>query len=464
MSSFYPPVPLGSRFTTALQDLDGKDGLPFATLISEAEVPSDLHSPPDDRLVWTPAVTLWAFLSQALSSSKSCVAAVARVLVLRVSLDLAPCSANTGAYCKARTKLSETLLRQLTGVIGCAVEDQAPDCWRCHQRRVLLADGFEVTGPDTPANQRVYPQPRSQKPGLGFPMIRVVVLLAFATAVLIDAALGPHQGKETGETALFRQLLGSLRAGDLLVADRFYCSYWMIALLKNHGADAAFRLHQRRHYDFRRGRRLGSGDHVVVWTKPQRPAWLSADEYAALPDTLEVREVVFKVATPGYRSREIVVATTLTDAAAYPKKDIADLYHHRWHAELDIRAIKQTLRMEYLTCKTPAMLRRELWVHLLAYNLVRRALAAAAAAQGLCPRQLSFAGGLQTLEMFRLVLLFCAEEQRAKIYAIVLVALATHRVGDRPGRCEPRKVKRRPKPYGLLTKPREEARAELLRN
>lgn len=315
---------------------------------------------------------------------------------------------------------------------------------------------------DTPANQAVYPQPSSQKPGLGFPMIRAVVLLAFATACVIDAALGPYQGKQTGETALFRQLVERLRPGDVVVADRYYCSYWMIALLQQRGVAVAFRLHQLRHFDFRRGRRLSADDHIVEWTKPQKPKWLDAQQYAALPDTLTVRELRFRVTQAGYRSKEIVVATTLCDAEAYTNDAVADLYHQRWHVELDIRAIKQTLAMDPLSCKTPAMVRREFWVHLLGYNLVRKVMAEAAVTKGLCPRQLSFAGALQILEQCRWLLLFGSAEVRRGVTLLLGVAVATHTVGDRPGRVEPRCVKRRPKSYPPLTKPRHEARADLL--
>jgi len=467
--SFYPPVPLGSRFSTTLQALADPAGSSWdealpATQITQfaAETGLTFGSGADD--IYTPAVTLWAFLAQVLSASKSCVAAVARVLVLRAALGLPPCSANTGAYCKARGKLSAQFLRGLTYAVGEAVEDQAPDPWRWHGRRVLLADGFEATLPDTPANQRAYPQPRSQKPGLGFPMIRVVVLLTFATASLVGAAYGPHQGKETGETALFRELLDRLRRGDVVVADRYYCSYWIIAMLQQRGVEVAFRLHQLRHYDFRRGRRLGSGDHLVIWTKPQRPQWMDRQLYASLPEALTVREIRFRVDQPGCRSREILVATTLSDAERFPKNDLADLYHQRWHVELDIRAIKQTLRLDQLTCQTPAMVERELWVHLLGYNLVRKVMAVAAWAHGWRPRQLSFAGAVQTLEQFRGLLLGLAETDQQAIALRLLRAVASHRVGQRPGRVEPRAVKRRPKQYDRLMKPRAEARAELLRN
>jgi hypothetical protein len=468
--SFYPPRALGSRFSGALQGFRVDDsGQSFtqalpAEVIDAAARSTQLDFAGGADAIYTPAVTLWAFLAQVLSGSKSCVAAVARVMVLRLALGLPACSAHTGGYCKARAKLAEPFLQQLTYTVGDHVEDQAPDTWRWHGRRVLLADGTEVTLPDTPENQQAYPQPNTQQPGLGFPMIRLVVLLTFATACLVGAAYGPHQGKETGETALLRQLLDRLRAGDVVVADRFHCSYWQIVLLQERGVDVAFRLHQRRDFDFRRGRRLSADDHIVTWVKPARPDWMDADTYARLPATLTVRELRFGVAQRGYRTRTIIVATTLLDDGCYTKAALADLYHQRWHVELDLRSIKQTLRMDMLTCKTPAMAQRELWVHLLGYNLVRQALAQAARQRGLSPRQLSFAGALQTLEAFRWQLLLSTDAQRAPVTLALLLAVGTHEVGDRPGRCEPRRVKRRPKSYGLLVVPRAEARAELLNN
>jgi hypothetical protein len=464
---FYPILPLGSRFTTTLQAFAHDPGQPFDQALPEKVIQQvaddeDLHFAEGTDDVYTPAMTLWAFLSQVLSASKSCVAAVARVMILRIALGLSPCSANTGAYCKARAKLSESFLQRLTYTVGEAVEDRAPGSWRWLNRRVLLVDGFTVTAADTPKNQRVYPQHPKQKPGLGFPLLRAVVLLAFATASILGAAFGPYQGKETGETALFRELLDRLRAGDVVVADRYYCSYWLIALLRALGVDVAFRLHHMRKYDFRRGRRLGRGDHLVTWAKPERPEWMSVAMYESLPDTLTIREVRFPVRMPGYRSTSIIVATTLCDAEEYGKGDVADLYHMRWHAELDIRAIKQTLHMEHLSCKTPEMVRRELWVHWLGYNLVRKVMAQAAWERGLQPRQISLAGALQTLEAFRWFLIGVCEEKREMLLRVLAVALATHKVGNRPGRCEPRCVKRRPKPYPLLLKTRAEARAELL--
>jgi hypothetical protein len=463
---FYQP-PQQPTFASLLRSFAQHPGLPFTETLSEelinriaAEEGVDFGNQAD--AVYTPAVTLWAFLTQCLSDSKSCVAAVARVIVLCVSLGRSPCSAATGAYCLARAKLPVPFLRRLTYELGQSLEAQAEPSWLWHRRHVKLVDGTCLSAPDTAANQALYPQPKSQRPGLGFPLIRLVVLLTFATAALVGAAYGPVKGKESGETALFRTLLVQLQRGDVLVADRYFCSYWMIALLQQRGVDAVFRLHQRRHCDFRRGRRLGRYDHVVQWPKPTRPDWMAQAIYESLPDELTLREVRVTVQTPGVRVRTLVVVTTLLDAKEYGREDIADLYHRRWHVELDIRSIKQTLGMDVLTCKTPKMLERELWVHLLGYNLVRQVQVQTALAQKRQPRQLSFAGTVQTLNAFRW-LLQCSEGERLQFACRVLyLAVATHRVGDRPNRVEPRRLKRRKQKYPYLRVPRVQARAALL--
>lgn len=462
--SFYadklPPPTFRSVLRTFAQDPD----LPLADLLPEEQIQRACQEEgvcfaQASHHVWTPALTLWAFLSQCLSDSKCCVAAVARALVLRVSLGLPPCAGATGAYCKARAKLPVPFLRRLATQLGDELERQAPAEWRWKGRRVLLGDGTTVSGPDTPKNQAAYPQPKTQKPGLGFPLIRLVVLLGFATAALVDAALGPWSGKEKGEMALLRQLLGRIQAGDVLVADRAFCSYWLMADLQKRGADGAFRLHQSRHYDFSQGQPLGHDDHVVVWVRPARPDWMDKETYRAVPKTLSIREVRFRVDRRGFRSRVIIVATTLLDPDQYSKDDLAELYHHRWRVELDIRDIKQTLKMDVLRGKTPEMLQREIWTHLLAYNLIRQVMAQAARQKGLSPRQISFAGAKQTLDAFRVVLQSSEGEIWRCLVKALRMAVAGHRVGRREGRCEPRQVKRRPKVYGMMTKPRVEARA-----
>ena len=450
------------------------DGLPFAALLSEdtiqqiaddAGVPSQSASDAGDGVVYTKAVTLWAFLSQVLFSKeqRSCRAAVARVIVLCVALGKEPCSDNTGAYCRARARLPLVLIQRLTYHLADAAEASVPDKWRWKGRHVHLVDGATASAPDTPSLQRAYPQPPAQKPGLGFPLIRMVVVLSLATAMLGGMALGPYTGKESGETALFRQLLDRLKSGDVVLADRYFCSYFMIALLRGLGVDVVMRQHQCRDTDFRRGRRLGPGDHVVTWMRPQRPEWMDQETYEQMPESLEVREVHVRVEQPGFRVESLIAVTTLTDADAYTRADIAELYHKRWLVELDIRVLKTTLGMDVLRCKSPEMAAKEMWACLLAYNLIRQSMLQAALAKDLSPRQLSFTAAMQKIAASWVTILMCDENRARALIDTHLGDMAKNIIGDRPDRVEPRAVKRRPKPHPLLTKPRAQARAELMR-
>lgn len=443
--------------------------LPFAQVLSEESIQQAVDDEgvafgQDEGDVYTPALTLWAFLSQALhkGEQRSCMAAVARVVVLLVALGCGPCSDNTGAYCRARAKLPVVVIRRLALQVADECEDQVPQHWRWKKKRVHLVDGTTVSMPDTRSNQTDYPQPASQQPGLGFPIARMVVLFSLATAMLTGMDLGPYAGKETGETALLRQLFHRLRPGDVVLADRYYCSYFMIALLIELGVDVVFRLHQGRTTDFRYGDRLGRGDHVAIWLRPARPEWMDQETYERMPPTLRVREVRVQVHQPGFRVDSFVVVTTLTDADEYTPDDLAELYHQRWLVELDIRTIKISLGMDVLRCKTAEMVRREIWTCLLAYNLIRKAMLQAAVQAGRCPRQLSFTAAMQKIAAAWGTIVVCNDGTALSLIEVHLSDMATHQVGDRPDRVEPRKVKRRPKPHPLLMTPRQQARAELL--
>jgi hypothetical protein len=438
-------------------------GLPFAECLPAGAVDEAVRAEGvrfRDRL-YPPAVTVWVFLSQVLDAAHCCRQAVARFLAWRVGQGLAPCSADAGAYCKARGRLPEGLLARLARDAGRHPVDDAPDAWRWRGRTVKVVDGTTVALADTPANQREYPQPRSQKPGVGFPLVRMVVLFALTTGTALDAAMGPYRGKRTGESALFRRLHDRLQAEDILLADRYYCSYFELALVRERGCDAVFRMHQCRRVDFRRGRRLGPSDHVATWAKPARPEWLEPQEYAQLPAELAVREVRVWINRPGYRTGVLVVATTLLDPEAFSWREAAALYGARWYAELDLRAIKDTLQMGVLRGKTPAMARKEVWAHLLAYNLIRGLMARAAQESGLLPWQVSFAGAVQTVTAFAPLAWGVEEAAWEEIGQRLRAALAEHRVNDRPGRCEPRAQKRRPQTYPLLNEPRDRARERL---
>jgi hypothetical protein len=464
--SFSTNSTAASPFTATLAPFLQADGLPFADVLTAADIDqasaaAGVAFGQTSRSFWTPALTLWTFLSQVLDASPSCRAAVARAWVA-VALSRPPQDVDTGNYCRARAKLPAVLLQRLALQVGQRLEQAVPATWLWHGHHSHLIDGFTVSLPDTAENQQQYPQPNTQQPGLGFPLVRVVAMLSLATATVQGLAYGPYQGKESGETALFRTLLDQLPAGDLVVADRYYCSYFLVAMLQARGVDVVLRLHQGRRCDLRRGRRLGPNDHVVVWRKPQRPDWMDEETYAALPASLEVREIRQQLTTPGCRVETLHVVTTLLDAEEYPPEEIAELYHQRWHVELDIRSLKITLKMEELRCVTPFMVEKELWAHVLAYNLVRKVAAQAALQRGVSPRQISFAASQQLVLGAWSKLTEATTAERLRLAAGLLVVLGKERVGHRPGRCEPRAKKRRPKKGKLLMKPRAAARAELL--
>jgi Transposase DDE domain len=419
--------------------------------------------PTRDRL-FTPAVTTAVFLSQVSSDDQSCRSAVARLLAWRVARGLPACSPDAGGYCKARRRLPESLLPRLVRHVADRIGDQAPESWAFHGRRVVIADGSTVSMPDTPENQAEYPQHSAQKPGCGFPLARIVVLIALATGCVIDAAIGAGKGKLTGEMALVRGLHGRLSRGDILLADSYYSSFDEVVTLTGMGVDVVMRQHGGRPVDFRRGTRPGRQDHPVEWHRNRnRPGWMGREEFAALPRVLTMRELRVRVDKPGFRTRSFVVVTTLLDPAAFPAGELASLYRRRWHAESDIRSLKVAMRMDVLRCQTPAMVRKEFWAHLLAYDLVRGAMAEAARRHCVSPRELSFQGARQTLEGFRGELGHATTVTAAALAEAAWCAIASHRVGDRPDRVEPRVVKRRPKAYPRMQVPRKVARKRLMR-
>jgi hypothetical protein len=419
-----------------------------------ARVIAEEAGPTRDR-VFTPAVTVAAFLGQVLGDDHSCQAAVDRLIAWRAARGLPPCAADTGGYCKARQRLPEALLPRLARDTADRVRDSAPGPWLFHGRRVVLADGSSVSMPDTPANQAAYPQHFSQRRGCGFPLARVVVLVCLATGCVLDAALGGARGKLTGEHALLRRLHGRLKPGDVVVADAYYSSYDEVMLLRLMGVDVVMRQTGNRRSDFRRGTRLGREDHLVVWHRDRnRRAWMSRAEFAALPRVMPMRELRVRVAQPGFRTKSFVVVTTLLDPEAFPRRELAAVYRARWYAEIDLRSLKQTLKMDVLRCKTPAMVRKEFWAHLLAANLIRGMMAAAARRHGVRPRRLSFQGARQMVEGFRVELNRAAPAAVAGLVGVMLRSLSALRVGDRPDRVEPRVVKRRPKAYPRMQEPR----------
>jgi hypothetical protein len=460
---------LPQRFRLVLSSFMQHDGLPFKDTLSEETIQQafeeeDAVFAQGEEDVYTPAITLWAFLSQVMfkGEQRSCAAAVARVVVLCVALGRGACSDNTSAYCRARAKIPTLIIRRLAADVAHGCERQIPTGWLWKKRHAYLVDGTTASMADTLENQAAYPQPPCQAEGVGFPLARMVVLLSLATAMVAGMAIGPYAGKETGELALLRQVLHALEPGAVLVADRYYCSYFMIAMLLELGIDFVARLHHARDVDLKDGQRLGQGDHLVTWQRPQRPKWMDEETYQRMPATLQVRALEVHINQAGFRVEEFIVITTLTDAREYSKDDLAELYHQRWLVELDIRALKITLGMDVLRCKTPEMVCKEIWTCLLAYNLIRQTMLQAALAADRSPRQLSFTAAMQKIAASWATLAVCDEATLVLLVAVHLEHLPAHKVGHRPNRVEPRALKRRPKPHKLLTKPRAQARAELL--
>jgi hypothetical protein len=439
--------------------------LPFHDLLDRdtvAHVVDANHVTFRDR-IFTPLVTLWTFLSQVLSPDHSCREAVARLIAFRVARGEKPCGPETGSYCKARQRLPLKVVTDLARGTAQQLDENAKDSWTWKGRSVQMVDGSTVSMPDTTANQGAFPQPQSQKSGLGFPLARLVAVISLATGVVRELALGPYHGKETGETALFRSLWDRFGAGDIILGDRYFASFFGIAPLVARGVDGVYRMHQRRKYDFRRGTRLGVEDHVVRWAKPSRPEWMDEALYAQLPEELLIRELRVKVHRAGFRVEELVLVTTLLDSQEYTKEEVADLYLKRWNIELDLRSIKSVMQMAVLRCETPAMVEKEIWMHVLAYNLIRGLMVRAAEAHGKEPRRLSFKGALQALGTFREPLQWARGRRRRLLWETLLEVIASYGVGDRPNRVEPRAIKRRPKKQKLLTEPRQQARERLLK-
>ena len=445
-----------------------QDGnLPFTNVLSDRIVSQALTAAGAywvDR-IYSPLVTLWVFLGQVLSADHSCRAAVARLIAHRLSRGQRPCSAETGAYCQARKRLPEKFFSDVARHTGSALETNVDSRWLWKQRRVYVFDGSTVTMPDTQENQRAYPQPKVQQPGLGFPLARIGALFSLASGGVLDLGICRYAGKGQSESGMLRAMWSIFRPGDVLLADRLMCAWTEMVVLKQRGVDCVCRFTSHRKTDFRRGKRLGPSDHIVIWRKPTKPRTVDREMYDTLPESLTIREVRVRVAQPGFRTETLIVATTLLDANEFTNYDLAQLYRARWNAELDLRSLKQTLQMDALRCKTPELVRKEIWTHILAYNLVRTIIAQAAVKHGIEPRTISFKGAIQTLEAFQPVIAIQCRRNavfRTQLYQQLLDAIAVHRVADRPDRCEPRQRKRRNKKYDLLTKPRHEVKRRIL--
>lgn len=475
-------IPVSRNFNLIVDSMLQSGQLPLADVLDDKQWQGifDAHEIDfgnDEEAIYTPAVTLWALISQAFfkDEMRSCKAAVGRVASLWAMLGKTVCSTNTGAYCRARAKIKWQAVRDICCQIAQTTEaiydeqDFNPDLEQ-HEvvvdaqsvptgGRILLVDGFTITAADTQENQEVFPQSPAQKEGLGFPIIRGVSLISMVTGLLVDLALGPYAGKQSGETALLWQMLDHLKPGDTLVADCFYCTYWIVAACKNKGVNIVMKNHDKRDDDPVDSIRIDKHQRTTVWLRPQRPDWMSVEEYAACPERIDIRLTDVIITQPGFRSQKYTIATTILEPTIFTRDWITQVYRSRWLVELDIRAIKCSLNMDIVRAKTPDMVQTEIWSCLLAYNLIRIKMLQSSAASGRMPRTLSFT---TTLQLLANNWLLASVTLTPELVELGLRTSSSEIVGNRIDRVEPRANKRRPKLLALLTKPRALARLELI--
>jgi hypothetical protein len=432
-------------------------GLPFANVLTEANVLDVLndHGIKYRDRVFNPVTTIWGFLSQVLSADHSCRDAVVRVIAHQAASGARVCSPNTASYCNARSRLRTDVLSTLAKRTAQELQAGAVQEWKWNGRDVFIADGSHVSMPDTPQNQASYPQPEAQRPGIGFPLARLTVLLSLATGACHDLAMAPYAGKGTGEKTLLRQMYDTLKPGDVVLADALFDDYFIACELRHRGIELVARAQYQR-VGTQTVQSRPDGD-LIVWQRPNKPHGMKGEQYRTYPKTLLMRQVSVDARDKDNRVEQFKVITTILDASI-DGGQIGKLYERRWDGEVDIRSIKSTMKMDVLRCKTPEMVRKEIWAHLLAYNLLRTVMAVAAAENGIEPRQVSFKGAKQTVTAFAPKIEAARPEDRETLIKAMLVAMASHRVGNRPGRWEPRARKRRPERAARLTQPRDIAK------
>lgn len=406
---------------------------------------------------WNLRLTFWTFLWQVAQAGASCREAIRQAKALCLISGRPPPADETSSYCQARGALPTERLERIHNHLVTEAEaaTAAKDLWCGH--RVIVADGSTVTAPDTPENQVAFPQQSVQRRGCGFPIIRIVALLSLATGLLTAWATGNwHQH----ELSLLQSLWDCLRVGDVLLADRGFCTWGLLAQCLHSQVHAVFRVRGSRRSDFRRGKRLSRDERLVQWRKPaQRPKTVSPELWLALPEVLTLRLVRCRIDIPGFRTRQVILVTTLLDSTKYPPAALGQLYYRRWAMELTLRSLKTVLQMEHLSCKTPPNIEREIRMHFLAHNLVRRLMLQAARQFRVPLERVSFAGALAGARRFGEALLQARSERRRRaLRQALLRAIAKDLVPDRPGRREPRAVKRRPKPYPRLMRHRSKFR------
>jgi hypothetical protein len=429
------------------------EGLPFADILTEASIQEVLneHSVTYRDRVFSPVTTIWGFLSQILSEDHSCRDAVSRIIAHRATKGMAVCSPNTASYCTARSRIPTRVLSTLAKRTAEELHTSVDDRWKWIGRSVFILDGSSVSMPDTPENQAMYPQPPNYKPGLGFPLARITVLLSLATGACHDLTIAPYAGKGTGEKTLFRRMYDALKPGDVVLADALFDDYFIACELCNRGIDLVAHAHFER-VGSRTAESRPDGD-ILVWQRPNKPHGMKGEKYRTYPKQLLMRQVTVDARDKNNRVQQFKVITTIL-TPSIDGQQIGALYEHRWKGEVDIRSILCTMQMDILRCKTPDMVHKEIWIHLLAYNLLRTVMAVAANENDIEPRQVSFKGAKQAVTAFAPKIEAAQPDDCGRLIDALLSTIAYHRVGDRPGRWEPRARKRRPKKAVRLMQPR----------
>lgn len=403
-----------------------------------------------------PRIIFWAFVSQVLDPGSSCREILRKVeawLRCKFPNEDAPKALTTSAYCQARKRLFLGTIQLIKEHLAWTLERGVLEAEKWFGRDVRIVDGTGISMPDTPENQARWPQSSLQAPGCGFPQMKVMGLFSLASGALLAEAIGSREH----DIKLARKLWSHLKQGDVLLGDRGFCAYSELAALKCRGVDVVVRLHQARRADLRQGKCLGEGDRLVTWKRPaKRPPDITAEEFAQMPQTLELRLIRLQVSVPAFRTKKVMLVTTLTDAEKYPAEEIRKLYGERWQIELHFHQIKVLQQMDVLRCKTPEMIEKELQVHLVAYNLIRCFMQRAAHLHHKPLGRISFKGAQDTVRQFASAIHACSSNRKKqdKLIAQMLAIIAADTVPERPGRSEPRARKRRPKNFQLLTKPR----------
>ena len=421
-------------------------------------IPGHLLSSADEgpnsrERIFTLRLTCECFLWQMLKPRTACREVVRQVQALACGQGKGAVDEGVSAYIQARQRLPQECLERVLAATAQATDRSASSATGLRGRTVKVVDGSSVQLPDTAANQQEYPQPSGQKPGCGFPVLKLVVLFSLASGALLDVVFGSLHHHDL---RLFRQLWECLKAGDILLGDRAYGDYVTLAGLPRQGVDVVARLHQARKVDFRKAKRFGHEDGVFTWRKGcMQSTILTSAQWAALPEEIQVRIVRFSAACRGFRTQHITLVTTLLDADLYPAGELIALYLRRWRIELCLRDVKTTLGLEVLRCQSPAMVRKELLAGLIAHNLIRCVMAEAARVYEAELERLSFKGAVDALRQYSAVMAQArTNRMKRKLWQDLLRTLACDRVPLRPGRTEPRAVKRRPKPFPLLNRQR----------